>query len=250
MRKTVGTENELIAVIVRNNGERAFGRTEHFNICEEGFSGKAAGDSGTLCGGFAGIAVRFRAKHDAAQARRRRKFELPARFELAFQKAGDIARRRHANDEAFGLSRLNKDKSVGAMAPRPPRNLHDQRENPFRRAEIGHRKPLVSHQDADHAHAGKIEAFGDHLRADEKVDFAAPECAERIFELALCARRIGIEASVAYVREMLTQFFLDALPYRSSPRRGRASRIQDTRPAWIRCNRSNDRRGGHSSCDR
>jgi hypothetical protein len=86
-RKAAGAEYELIAVIVRDDGEGALGRAEHVDIRKRGFLGDAAGGGRAQKGLFPRMLKEARAEHHAAEARRGGKFELPTGFELAIEEA-------------------------------------------------------------------------------------------------------------------------------------------------------------------
>ena len=56
-----------------------------------------------------------------------------------------------------------------------PGNLREELERTFRRAEIRHEQPHVRIYDPDQRHIREMQPLGDHLGADQDVQFAAPE---------------------------------------------------------------------------
>ena len=60
-------------------------------------------------------------------------------------------------------------------------------------------------------HVGKIVPLGDHLRADQDVDFAARDLLERLDEAALPANRVAIDAGDARRGKCLRNFGFDPL---------------------------------------
>ena len=69
----------------------------------------------------------------------------------------------------------------------------------------------VGIHDSDQGHIRKMQAFGDHLRAQEHIDFSDPEIAEDAFEIVFALERIGIHPPNAGVREKLGQRLFNTL---------------------------------------
>ena len=65
--------------------------------------------------------------------------------------------------------------------------------------------------DADQCDALEVVAFGEHLRADENVESARGECAERFLILALGAGGVAVEASDARAGKFFAQAFFQML---------------------------------------
>ena len=96
-------------------------------------------------------------------------------------------------------------------APRAPGHLRQQLERALRGAEVRHLQAQVGVDHADQGHVRKVEALGDHLRADQNIDVAAPELAEDLRVGILAAGGVGVHAHDARVREDLLHGGLDAL---------------------------------------
>ena len=82
-------------------------------------------------------------------------------------------------------------------------NLREQLEGAFGGAKIRAAQREIGGDHADQRDALEIVAFGDHLRADQNVDFAVRECAEHLLVFALGADRVAIEARDARLREIV-----------------------------------------------
>ena len=78
--------------------------------------------------------------------------------------------------------------------PGPTRHLGHQLKRPLRRSEIGQMKSGVR---VDHAHnrdIGKVESFGDHLRAEQDVEPALRHALEHAVMRPLGAGRVQVHA--------------------------------------------------------
>ena len=97
--------------------------------------------------------------------------------------------------------RLN-DRLAGTLAaPGAAGDLRQQLERALGRSEVREAEADVGGDHADQRHVGKVVALGDHLRADQDVDFAARDFLERLDEAALAPHGIAIDARDARRRE-------------------------------------------------
>jgi hypothetical protein len=103
-------------------------------------------------------------------------------------------------------------------------DLRDELEGALRGAEIRQVERAVGVDDADQRDAREVEALGDHLRADQHVDLAAPEGLERVLVVLAPPHRVRIHAPHARAWEEGRELELDAL-------RARAQRPQPRRSA-------------------
>ena len=97
------------------------------------------------------------------------------------------------------------------MPAGPPGDLHQRREQPLRRPEIGGEQPGVG---VDHHHQGQpaeVVAFREHLGADQQVDLAGMRGREEALGRAAAAGDIPVEPGDAGVREETGESFLQPL---------------------------------------
>src|SRR6185503_10291673 len=69
----------------------------------------------------------------------------------------------------------------------------------------------VGEDNSHQGHVGKVEAFGNHLRADQNIEVSDPEIAEDPPEIVLSLERIGVHPLDAGMRKKLFEGFLDFL---------------------------------------
>ncbi len=96
-----------------------------------------------------------------------------------------------------GLESLDDDGAPIVAADRAPaaaRDLANQLESSLGRAEVGDRHGEVGVEHAHELHIGEIEAFGDHLRADQEIDLAAAKGVEGSLVIAGVVHGVGVHA--------------------------------------------------------
>ncbi len=108
-------------------------------------------------------------------------------------------------------ARLDDDFPALGSAARASRDLAEQLEAAFRRAEVGQVDADVRIDDADERDVREIEALGDHLGAEQDVDFAAAHAVEDVGVRPFAARGVDVHARDARVRIPLEQQALDLL---------------------------------------
>ena len=102
-------------------------------------------------------------------------------------------------------------RAVRRVAPGAPRRLHQEREQAFRRAKVAAEERRVGIDRGDEADAAKVVALGDHLRADQDVDLARVDGAERRLERAFPARAVGVDARDPRFGKQRRELLLEAL---------------------------------------
>ena len=147
-----------------------------------------------------------------------RVFELFAKFDFLLVKAGEVVAAGVLDRRMKRRERLDDDFAFDIAASGAPGDLGEELEGAFARAEIRHVQAEVGVDDADQRDVRKMQALGDHLRADQDVDFAGAKIAEDAAVIVLALQRVGIHAGDARVREK----FLRASP-RLFPCRGRSN---------------------------
>ena len=89
---------------------------------------------------------------------------------------------------------LDKDFALDFAAASPSGDLGEELEGAFACAEVGHLESDVGVDDSDEGDAGEVEAFGDHLGADEDVDFTGAKGSEGFAECAFALHDVGVHA--------------------------------------------------------
>ena len=90
-------------------------------------------------------------------------------------------------------------------------DLGDELEGALAGAEVGDVEAEVGVEDSHEGDVGEMQAFGDHLGADEDIDFLGFEFPKDVFECVFAAHGIGIDAGEASFWEDFLQDFLDLL---------------------------------------
>ena len=80
-------------------------------------------------------------------------------------------------------------------------DLSEQLESTFGGAEVGQAEGDVGSHHADQRHAVNVVTFGNHLSADEQVEFAFVQSVERAFEIFVAADGVAVEAGDARLRK-------------------------------------------------
>src|ERR1044071_2231473 len=113
-------------------------------------------------------------------------------FQLLLEIAREIVMPCKLNRRAKRGVGLNEN-FTGRFAPAgAARNLSEQLEGPFARAEIRHVQREIGVDDPDESDVRKMKTLCDHLSADENIDLADAESAEGFAIRILARHRIGV----------------------------------------------------------
>jgi hypothetical protein len=96
----------------------------------------------------------------------------------------------------------------GVGAAGPARDLGEQLEGAFGGTKVWEGEALVGQRDADEGHAGDVVAFGDHLCADQHVNFASSQPVENRLD-AVPRGCVAVEPSDARLGETLLDRLLE-----------------------------------------
>ena len=122
----------------------------------------------------------------------RRKIAAFTKFQFLLEVAGEIVMSRELNGRTERRVGLHENFAGGFAAARAARHLREQLKRPFARAEIGKVQREIGVDDSDERDVREMQTLRDHLRADENVDLAGAEGAQRFAIRILARHRIGI----------------------------------------------------------
>ena len=122
--------------------------------------------------------------------------------ELAFGEGGVVVAADGLDDEVVWLVGLDEDGARFFCAAGASGDLGEELEGPFAAAEVGHAECAVGVEDSDQRDVGEVVALGEHLGADEDVEFACAEGVEDLPEL-FSTRAVAVEAADAEAGEGL-----------------------------------------------
>src|SRR5688572_1548724 len=105
------------------------------------------------------------------------------------------------------------------MSPGTTGNLSEQLEGTLAGAEVREIHGDVGVNYTDQCHERKIETLGDHLRAEQDIDFATLDAAENIVMRPFRRRRVYIHPRDARLRKCLHDLALDLLRAYTSERK-------------------------------
>ena len=132
-----------------------------------------------------------------------------------------------------GVVGLDDDAAGKISAAGAAGDLGHELEDAFGGAEVGHGEGVIAADDADERDAVDIVSFGDHLGADEEIDFAGVEAGEEALQVVAAADGVAVHAADAGGGK---DFAEDALRLAGSRRRGsRDVRCRTWGSAWERC---------------
>ena len=117
-------------------------------------------------------------------------------------------------ERVLGIPGLHPHLAGGGLrrvAARSSARLHQQREQPLRRAEIAAEQRAVRIHRRHQRDAAEVVSLGDHLRAHQDVDIALVHGRELRFEAALELGGVGIDARHARPGQRLRELLLQAL---------------------------------------
>ena len=131
-----------------------------------------------------------------------------AEVHLARGEAGVVVLAGELVDVVVGLVGLDEDASGFVAAAGAAGDLGEELEDALRSAEVWEAEGEVGADDADEGDAVDVVALGDHLRADEEIDFAGVQALEDAFHVAAGADGVAVHAADAGVgKEFLQAFF-------------------------------------------
>lgn len=140
-----------------------------------------------------------------------REGELLAHFHFLFCVAFEIVFTGELDAGAVGGECLDDDFAFEFASAGAAGYLGDELEGALCSAEIRDVQADICVEDADEGDVGKVQAFGDHLSADEDVDFLDFKVPKGFPEGVFAAHGIGIDAGEASVGEDFLEDFLDFL---------------------------------------
>lgn len=140
-----------------------------------------------------------------------REGKLAAHFHFLLGVAIEVVLAGELNAGAVGSEGLDDDFALEFAAPGAPGDLGDELKGALAGAEVRDVEAEVCVKDSHQGDVGKMEAFGDHLGADEDVDFLGFEFAEDVLEGVFAAHGIGIDAGEFCFGEDFLEDFLDFL---------------------------------------
>ena len=141
---------------------------------------------------------------------------LTARGELSFHELRDATGGRAGDRRGVRMGTLDEHLAIRGGATGAPGHLHQQREGPFRRAEVGQTQGSVRIDDAHQLYARQVQTLGHHLRTDQDVDAAVAQAFQQLHERPPPTDRVGIRALDPRIRQHAPQLDLD--PLRPEPR--------------------------------
>ena len=153
----------------------------------------------------------FAANDDPHDAAERRIEQRLADRQFAADKGLVVVRGGRADGGMVGRACLHHDATAKRPATAAARHLRDKLAGAFGGAEVGQMERRIGVDDADEHHARKVEALGDHLRADKDVDLAGTKGVERLLVAAPGSHRVGIHAGHAGAAESTADEFLQPL---------------------------------------
>lgn len=132
-----------------------------------------------------------------------------AELELLFDEAEEVVVARELDGGAVGDEGLDEDFAFHLAPACASGDLGEEGEGAFASTEVGGVEGEVGIEDADEGDVGEVEAFGNHLGAEEDVDFAGLEVGEGALEDVFLADGVAVEAGEAGFGEDFTEDFFD-----------------------------------------
>src|ERR1051325_4110170 len=137
--------------------------------------------------------------------------ELLAELEFLLVKAGEVMAAGELNGRVKGSESLYDDFAFDVAAAGAARNLGEQLKGALAGAEIWLVQRQIGVNDPDQSDIGEVETLGNHLRAEQDVNFAGAEIAQDAAEIVLALEGVGIHAFDSRVRKEFGQGVLDLL---------------------------------------
>src|ERR1700757_5167771 len=124
-----------------------------------------------------------------------------------FVEAREVVARGVLRRVMIGEIRLQDDLAWSLASTGPARDLREKLEGPLGGAEIRETESDVGPDHSDQRDAMDVVSLGNHLRSDQKIEFAFIEGAERALEVFFAADGVAIQPSDAGLREHPMQKF-------------------------------------------
>src|SRR5579862_125856 len=124
-----------------------------------------------------------------------------AELQFLFVEADEVVLRGVLNRVVILKISLQNHFAGGLAASGASSNLREQLEGALGGAEVGQTEGDVGADNPDQRHAVNVMTFGDHLGADENVEFAFVQSTERAFEVLVGADGVAIETRDAGLRK-------------------------------------------------
>src|SRR5579863_6368202 len=148
-------------------------------------------------GPLEGIVKLVAADEDVGKRRVGRVVHPTAKLELLFIEADEVVAGGELDRVMILKVSLQNHFTGGLSASGTSGDLGEELEGAFCSAEVGKSKSDIGSDDADERHAMNVVTLGDHLRSDEKIEFAFVQAAERALEIFVPADGVTIVASDA-----------------------------------------------------
>src|SRR5262249_51291800 len=120
-----------------------------------------------------------RANGDQDRVFERREIAALAELELLLEIAGEIMVTCELNRWRERRVGLHEDFARCLAASSASGDLCEKLERAFASAEVGQMQREIGVDDADQRYVWKMQAFGDHLGADQNIDLAGPKTLQR-----------------------------------------------------------------------
>src|ERR1700722_13925546 len=130
---------------------------------------------------------------------------------FAFEEGGVVLADGVLNGVVLWVVGLDQDAARKIASAGASGDLGEELEGAFGGTEVGQMERRGGADDADERDALEVVAFGEHLRANEDVDGAAREGAERFLILALGASGVTVETRDARTGEFFSKAFFQML---------------------------------------
>ena len=147
--------------------------------------------------------------HQRCQRHKRRIRMILTMANLLFIKARIVLRAGVSQGVVIRMVGLNQHLSGPITSSRPTGNLGDQLKRSFRCAKVRQRQPCIHRNYADQCDVGEIVALGQHLRADEHIEFPFAEVKQRLLKHAAARGRVAVNAGDTQSRELFAQHLLE-----------------------------------------
>ena len=143
------------------------------------------------------------AHRDQDRVLERREIATLTEFQFLLEIAGEIVVPRELNRGTERRVGLHEHFARRFAAAGAPGDLREQLKRPFARAEIRHMQRQIGVDDSDERDVRKMQAFRDHLRADEDVDLAGAKICAGFAIRFLSRHRVRVHPAHDRLRENL-----------------------------------------------
>src|SRR6185437_6921812 len=134
-----------------------------------------------------------------------------AEAQLLVIEAGKIVQGGVLHGVVVGEEGLQNYFSRDLATPCATRNLRQQLEGAFRGAKVGKAERHIRANNSNQRDAVDVVALGDHLRADQEIEFAVAERMQGALEVRMAVDSIAIEARNSRLRKISVEQFFELL---------------------------------------